>query len=158
MAILHNMNWRAAAERVMLTLWVGGLWIIGYLVAPSLFALLDDRQLAGQLAGHLFGIISYIGLLAGSLLLLSTLLNCTTQWRREWRIWALISMLVLVAVGNFVLQPMMQELKSAGIVEGSAEAAQFGRLHGVSSILFLLTSILGLCLVAAGIRREADHS
>ena len=28
-----------------LTLWVGGLWTIGYVVAPTLFSTLADRQL-----------------------------------------------------------------------------------------------------------------
>ena len=40
------------SERFLLTLWVGGLWIIGYLVTPVLFKTLDNRQLAGELAGY----------------------------------------------------------------------------------------------------------
>ncbi len=38
---------------VALTLWIGGLWVIGYLVAPTLFYTLSDRALAGSLAGKL---------------------------------------------------------------------------------------------------------
>ena len=45
-------------ERVLLTLWVGGLWAIGYMVAPALFATLEDRALAGNLAGLMFEIIA----------------------------------------------------------------------------------------------------
>ena len=45
-----------------LTLWVGGLWAIGYLVAPTLFATLADRQLAAMLAGKLFILIGWVGL------------------------------------------------------------------------------------------------
>ena len=56
-------------------------------------------------------------------------------------------MLVLVAIGQFDLQPMMAELKAQGLVEGSVAAANFGKLHGVSSILFMITSIAGLILV-----------
>jgi hypothetical protein len=37
-----------------LTLWVGGFWAIGYLAAPMLFYNLDDRMLAGMLAGKMF--------------------------------------------------------------------------------------------------------
>jgi uncharacterized membrane protein len=56
---------------VALTLWVGGLWTIGYLVAPSLFSTLsDNRQLAGQLAGRLFELIGWVGLACASYLLL----------------------------------------------------------------------------------------
>ena len=32
------------------TLWVGGLWAIGFMAAPALFASLKDRVLAGEVA------------------------------------------------------------------------------------------------------------
>jgi len=145
--------WWAGAERSLLALWVGGLWVAGYVVAPSLFATLDDRQLAGQLAGQVFRLMSYIGLVAGGLLLLSVLVRVAGNWTREWRVWVLVSMLVLVAIGAFVIQPMMVELKIGGIVPGSEQAAAFGRMHGISSILFLVTSLLGLSLVAVGLQQ-----
>jgi hypothetical protein len=145
--------WLAGAERSLLTLWVGGLWIVGYLVAPTLFASLDDRQLAGQLAGRLFHFMGYLGLVSGALLLMAVWCRVGRDWAREWRIWVLLAMLLLVALGSFVLQPMMQELKLQGIAEGSAQATRFGRLHGVSSLLYLTTSLLGLWLVSVGIRR-----
>jgi hypothetical protein len=43
----------------------------------------------------------------------------------------------------------MAELKLSGLVAGSESALRFGRLHGISSVLYLLNSILGLLLVAA---------
>jgi len=33
-----------------ITLWVGGLWAVGYLAAPMLFYNLSDRMLAGMVA------------------------------------------------------------------------------------------------------------
>ena len=44
-----------------ITLWVGGMWAIGYLAAPVLFASLGDRQLAGMVAGKLFALIGWVG-------------------------------------------------------------------------------------------------
>ena len=61
-------------------------------------------------------------------------------------------MLVVVCIGEFILQPMMAELKAQGIVEGSAAAATFGKLHGVASILFLINSLAGLVLVVTPIK------
>ncbi|MGB5473694.1 MAG: DUF4149 domain-containing protein, partial [Gammaproteobacteria bacterium] len=52
-------------ERVLLTLWVGSLWVTGFMVAPVLFARLDDRALAGTLAGELFGLVAWLGLACG---------------------------------------------------------------------------------------------
>jgi len=57
-------------------------------------------------------------------------------------------MLGLVIVGEFVLQPMMAELKMEGLVAGSEQAASFARLHGIASILYLINSLAGAVLVA----------
>lgn len=141
------MHFTMVGERILLTLWVGGLWAIGYIAAPTLFANLNDRQLAGALAGQMFHIISYIGLVCGVLLLASVLKRAGLQWRA----WVLIIMLVLVATGEFVLQPMMESLKLQGLIEGSEAKKQFGMLHGVASIIYLMESLLGLVLVATGL-------
>ncbi len=134
-------------ETVLQTLWIGGLWVIGYVVTPILFASLEERRLAGELAGHMFTAINYIGLGCGTLLLAFAVLKSSGSLLKDRRIIALVLMLVLIAVSAFVLQPMMQELKLSGIVAGSEAAAQFGQLHGVSSVLYLLTSLLGLFLL-----------
>lgn len=134
-------------DDVLQTLWVGGLLIVGYMVAPVLFGSLDDRRLAGELAGHMFSAINIIGLVCGAYLLLRCALIVKGRFVRTARVWALVLMLILIAVAMFVLQPMMQELKAVGITPGSDAASQFGRLHGVSSVLYLVTSLLGLYLV-----------
>ncbi|HEY9151095.1 MAG TPA: DUF4149 domain-containing protein, partial [Gammaproteobacteria bacterium] len=54
-------------ERILLTLWVGGLWAIGFIAAPILFAVLEDRTLAGTLAGEMFRALAWLGLVCGSL-------------------------------------------------------------------------------------------
>jgi len=155
---IPKIKWLAGLESVLLTLWIGGLWITGYLVVPTLFAVLDDRQIAGLLAGKLFQTMNYVGLGVGTFLLISVLMSSGEQrfnlMLRKWRVWVIATMLLMIAVAAFVIQPMMQELKLQGLVEGSVEASQFGRLHGASSILFLLNSLLGLLLVGAGLRKQ----
>ena len=42
------MTYLAFAQRILLTAWVGGLWAIGYIAAPTLFATLDDRAMADK--------------------------------------------------------------------------------------------------------------
>ncbi|MGB5439115.1 MAG: DUF4149 domain-containing protein [Gammaproteobacteria bacterium] len=132
-----------AAERVFLTLWVGSLWVTGFVVAPALFALLDDRALAGTVAGNLFTTVSYIGLLCAAALLL---VNLLARRGIHWRVLVILAMLALVVVGQFVLSPMITELRQQGL----AETARFGQLHGLSGVIYLLSSLLGLVLVAAG--------
>jgi hypothetical protein len=138
-------------ERVILTAWVGGLWAIGYLAAPVLFKVLDDRRLAGELAGHMFKIIAIVGLICGVVLVATAVARHGTTWLRVWRAWLLLLMIALVAAGIFVLQPMIQEVKALGLAEGSEQMRRFGMLHGVSSVLYLITSVCGLVLVAVGL-------
>lgn len=144
------------SERVLLTLWVGGLWAVGYLAAPTLFHVLDDRRLAGTIAGELFSAMSYIGLVAGAILLIGALYAAGRRWRTHWRIWILTAMLLLVAFGEFALRPEMAALRDTGLVEGTEAALRFARLHGVSSTLFLLNSLLGLVLVVFGVAPRED--
>ncbi len=137
----------ARIENLVLALWVGALFGVGYLAVPVLFASLDDRQLAGELAGQMFRLVGYLGLGAGAVLLASLF------WQgARWRLWVVVAMLALVVVSVFVLQPMMVELKQHGLLPESEAARDFARLHGVSSILYLLTSVLGAGLVLAGLR------
>jgi hypothetical protein len=139
-------------ERLLLTLWIGALWAIGYLAVPTLFALLDDRVLAGMLAGRMFTLVSFLGLFCGGLLLLGTLVRLGRGALRSGRAWLLLVMLLLVAVGEFGLQPLMAELKAQGLAEGSVQASRFARLHGVASVLYLINSLCGLLLIGAGER------
>lgn len=137
-------------SRVLLTLWVGGMWTVGFIVAPTLFAMLEDnRVLAGSIAGRLFTIMSYIGLVCGTLLLVTVIVQYGKALLRQWRAWVLLLMLVIICIGEFVLQPMMAQLREAGLQDANAVA--FGRLHGVSSVLFLINSLAGLVLVIAGV-------
>src|SRR5512147_311824 len=101
-----------ALERTLLTFWVGGLWTTGFVVAPLLFAELDDRALAGTLAGNLFGVMSYAGLACGGgLLLISWQLRA--RWRFiAWQTFVIATMLVLTVFGEFVLAPWIAELRA----------------------------------------------
>ena len=135
-----------AVSRFLLTLWVGGMWVTGYMAAPVLFAMLE-RQVAGSVAGRMFSIMSYIGLACGTGLLLLGLIGAGRGYIRSWRCWAVVAMVLLVVIGQFVLQPMMVELRATGLPPGGAEAASFGRLHGMAAILFMISCLLGLLLV-----------
>ena len=146
-------NTTAIAERILLTLWVGGLWMIGYLAVPLLFHQLEDTRMAGQLAGEMFRALNWFGLVAGALLLLINRLLARRPGI-DWRAVTLVVMLVLILANAFGISPLMQELKAGGMPEGSEAAARFGRLHGLSSFLYLAQSLLGLGLVVFGVRRE----
>jgi len=133
-------------ESFLLTLWIGSMWTVGYLVAPVLFSQLDDRIIAGMLAGKMFSLVSYAGLISASILLIAQLLRHGLPSRQYWLSGVLIIMLALICVGEFVLQPQMAALKAAGLA--GENMTQFSRVHGMASILYLLNSVMGLILIA----------
>jgi len=135
---------------ITLTLWVGGLWTIGYLVAPVLFATLADRQLAGLLAGKLFALIGWVGLASAAYLLLFMLIRLGRSALKRGVFWLLVVMLVLTVLSQFGIQPLLAQLKADALPREVMESVlrdRFATWHGVSSILYLLQSVLGLLLV-----------
>lgn len=140
---------------VLVTLWVGGMWTIGYLVAPTLFGTLADRAAAGLVAGRLFSLIGWLGLGCGSYVLLLIAVRQQGRSIRNVVFWMVAAMLLLIAVGQFGIQPLMAELKASALpadVMDSPLRDRFATWHGVSSVLYLLQSLLGLGVVL-GIRR-----
>ena len=142
-----------AAERVLLTLWVGGLWMTGLVVAPVLFRNYE-RMVAGDIAGRLFAAMSWLGMVCGALLLAFAVARTRQRGWRDWRAGVLVLMLVITVIGEFGLAVRMRELKELMTLPPVAPAvlSEFGRLHGIASLLFLANSALGLVLVVFGIR------
>lgn len=134
-------------EKLLTTLWVGALWAIGFLAVPTLFATLDDRQLAGMLAGKMFSITSYLGLVCGVLLLLSGVHKSLAPLQDK-RLWLIALMLLLVVIGEFILQPVMAELKLTGLTPGSEAASHFDTAHQAATILYSINALCGALLVS----------
>ena len=134
----------------MLVLWIGGIWAIGYVAAPVLFANLGDKQLAGMLAGKLFEVMAWIGIAAAGYLLIYRVSRDGAAALKTLFFWTVVVMLALVLIGLFGIQPIMQGLKDQALplaVMQSVFADRFRHWHGVSSILYLIQSALGLLLV-----------
>ena len=138
------------SEKILLTIWIGGMWAIGYIVSPVLFKMLD-KPVAGNVAGQLFSIINYVGLFCAVALIANVLYKYSFN-AKHWQLWALGLMLLIIIIAQFVLQPMMAELKASGL-NGDA-AVKFAKLHGIASVLFLLNSLAGLALVITGLRNS----
>ena len=134
-------------------LWVGSLLTVGYLVAPAIFSTMTDRQAAGMVAGSIFRIEAYLSLIVciGLMVLSNLLVNRGLHQFRLIR-WILLAMLLCSVAAAFIFIPWMNALRDNALAQGmpvmvSPSATLFGRLHGVSSILFMLQSALGIFLV-----------
>lgn len=144
------------ASRVRLlvtTLWVGSLWTIGYLVAPALFGTLPDPALAGSIAGTLFRLEAWLSVFCGAVLVALIVLpsnrrNDAGQFKTGLMLVA--GMLLCTLIGYFSLHPSMAALREAVGPAGAMTAdarMKFGMLHGVSSAIYLIQSLLGAALV-----------
>ena len=134
-----------------LALWVGGLWAVGYLAAPTLFYSLDDRMLAGMLAGKMFGYIAWVGLVCGAWLLIFRLGRLGGAALKQGFFWIVLAMLLLSLAQQFGIQPILQQLKDQAMPKDVMESLfrdRFAAWHGVSSAVYLIQSLLGLAAVA----------
>lgn len=133
------------------TLWVGGMWVVAYLAVPMLFQTLSDRQLAGMLAGKLFTWMAFAGIGCALYLLVYQFYEFGRSVWKEQIFLVIVAMLILVVIGQFGIQPVMDNMKSQALpldVMQSTLAPQFKELHGVASIFYLIQSLLGGLLVA----------
>jgi predicted cation transporter len=140
------------AERVRVltaTLWAGSLWTVGYLVAPLLFATLADRATAGNIAGSVFHVQAWLSVFCAVILLLIEIATAKGRSAPERRrlLWLVMGMLGCTVVGYFMLHPFMAALRGAGATMDAGASAEFGILHGVSSVLYLIQSLLAVVLV-----------
>ena len=139
-----------ALQAVAATLWVGGLWGVGFVVAPVLFSTLPDRAMAGLLAGKLFGLIAWIGIGCALYLLLFRWARYGAAAFRQGVLWLLLMMLLLACAGEFGVQPVMAALKDQALPKQVMESVfrdRFAVWHGVSSGLYVIQSLLGIALV-----------
>ena len=141
----------ARARLLVATLWAGSLWTVGYLAAPTLFATLSDRVLAGTIAASLFRIEAMLSLACGAaLLLLLWLGKDFSVARQRTLLLIIVAMLACTVASHFGLQPLMAELRAAagpaGVMESAAKG-RFGMLHGISSSIFLVQSLLAGWLI-----------
>ncbi len=133
-----------------ITLWVGGMWLLGYAIVPMLFKTLPDRQLAGMVAGQLFTLLAYIGIACALYLFAYHLYQSGRDAIRHADFRLTLVMLLLVLIGQFALQPVLAGLKLQALpldVMNSAFAGQFKMWHAISGTLYLTQSLLGIALV-----------
>ncbi|OYY49492.1 MAG: hypothetical protein B7X95_05645 [Methylophilaceae bacterium 17-44-8] len=134
---------------IVITLWVGALWMTG-LSAYLLFDTLQDKQMAGRIAGKLFLAVSYIGMASAFYLLIQRLVEFGTSALKQSYFWAAFVMLLLVLAGYFGIQPLLAQLKAAALpndVMQSVFASRFSTWHGVASVAYVVECLLGFVLV-----------
>lgn len=125
----------ARLNLLLLSLWMGGVFFMGAVVAPLLFYSLPSRQLAGNMAGLYFACLDWFGIAAAVWFFLCGL----AQGRRRYG-WLAVAAALLV--NRLWLASMMDGIKALGPLDrlpaGSPLLWRFGMLHAASSLIFWL--------------------
>ncbi|HMN47095.1 MAG TPA: DUF4149 domain-containing protein [Povalibacter sp.] len=127
----------ARVASILIAFWAGSLWTVCGIVAPSLFAVLDDRRLAGQLAARFFLIETWIGVAVGALLLG---LSFSGKLVLPARAFVLMAALLPLA-SHLLLGPLMERARLAG------DMTRFGVLHGIAGACFLVACLSMIVVV-----------
>ena len=134
---------------LLTSLWLGMQVMAGYIAAPILFERLGKQE-AGNIAGVLFSINNYFGLLAWIVAWLVVRSNRNRSFSDNGKVAPkfIILLLLLTASNQFLISPVIAAYKT-----GTANwllsllGGFFGMWHGISSIIYLVCSVLGLGLL-----------
>ena len=141
--------WAARTRLLVAALWAGSLWTIGYVVAPALF--LHDRETAGAIVGVLLRSEAWLAIACAVILYVLVKFSTIEPARKRTLSLLIVGMLACALVIYVGVQPAMANLKEAAGaagLKGTPQARQFGILHGVSQLVFLVESVLaGVLLV-----------
>jgi hypothetical protein len=150
------------AALLALVVWVGGLLVLGGIVAPSIFETLAARQIAESrmVAGAVFGAIlrkfSILSLVAGGALLLTLVVRAVLgprPRRLALRIVLLVLMIAATAYAALLVMPRIDALQHtigrapSSLPETDVRRVEFGRLHALSTGLQLVPILGGLSLM-----------
>ena len=139
------------ARLLVAALWAGSLWTIGYVVAPTLFLSLHDNVQAGMIVGFLLRTEAWLAIACAVILYGLVRFSAIEPARKRTLGLLIVGMLACALVIYVGLQPVMANLKEAAGaagLKGTPEGRQFGILHGVSQLVYLVESVLaGVLLV-----------
>ena len=120
--------------RLLAALWWGGLTVLAFVVVPVIFASVNDKAAAGQLAARIFDVQSYWTLALGVLLLFVERTDPLCRARGLVRV--LMLALVATAANHWLVSPL--------IVNARASGGNLAMWHGIGSALVVLQFACGL--------------
>lgn len=130
-------------------LWIGALWAIGTIAAPTLFAQLSDRALAGALAGRMFAIVAWLGIGCAAYMLIYLFAREGLRTLKSAVFWLVLLMLLFLLAGHFGVGSILAQLRAESLPREMMEGVlrnRFNTWHGIASVLYLIECVLGVAL------------
>lgn len=148
------MSFFSDIRRLLLVLWLGGACFFSFAVAPSAFAVLPSREIAGAIVSRSLSIVNYSGLIVGLILLASSFVGQAAANR--FRLWAerflLLILMLACAAGQFVIAQLLTLVKAQigrpidEIAVDDPLRIQFNNLHQYS--VYVLITAMTAALIA----------
>jgi hypothetical protein len=149
---------------LFLALWIGGMFGFGALYAPVLFRSLPSRDKAGQIAGETLARIDALGLVAGGIVSLVTILQAMeARWAPVdlLRVVIAVAMVGLVLFSAAVIRSRLTAIRAGmgkpidEFAPEDPERVEYNRYHKLSTRLYSLVLLLGIILIALSAFRAA---
>jgi hypothetical protein len=146
-----------------LALWLGGMALAGFVVAPTVFGVLQawnasvGRVLAGDLFGAILARLYVIGGIAAVIMFVAlTVQRIIGPRPKAYGVRAVLIaiMFALTAYAGLIIQPRIEALQREApgamseLAADDPRRAEFDGLHGLATTLLSLTMVGGLALIA----------
>lgn len=149
-------------ELVGMAVWIGGMLILGALVAPTVFNTVKPIEMAGEAMSLVFrrfnGGLVYVCIALVVIGFLGKLFLCQWRVRSRWIEGGLLTVMILVGLYvGAILGPRMEDLRHIRIADPSnaAAAVEFDRDHRISETFFSVNLLLGLAVLFIHARESA---
>ncbi|PYT02917.1 MAG: hypothetical protein DMF60_19955 [Acidobacteria bacterium] len=152
----------AFIEVLLLGLWLGSMMFFSFAVAPSAFAVLPTRELAGMLVTSTISKVGVLGLVIGPLLILikagSWNVTHSSKRVRILQLLLIVVMIAAAALSRFWISPALVSLRAAmgGHIDDVPATdplrIQFNDLHQYSVGLMSAAMISGLLVLFLTVR------
>jgi Domain of unknown function (DUF4149) len=144
----------------ILGLWLGAMAFFSFVVAPSAFAVLQQRQLAGAMVSRTLNALEIIGIIAGALLIALLFFSRERDRAFLYELIALALMTVSMLVSHFVVSRRMHDLRMslgeiAQLAANDPARVEFDRLHQYSVWLMGFDILGAIALIVYLARRNA---
>jgi uncharacterized membrane protein len=148
-----------------LGLWVGGLAVLGAVVAPTVFGTAGSRPLAGRIFGSILRTFGWAELALGGLVVLSAWILRSTPKGRAAKLRLLLAFVMAVLAIVYVcgVNPTVHQrgeklALNPSTPEDDPSRAQFRTLHRISESLVAANLLIGLSLLvfSAATLKPAD--
>ena len=137
--------WLERCAKIALMFWAIVTWATGYVFAPVMFAKFDKIQ-AGLNTGELLHATYVLSLLCALVLLIDFRVRFKQRLLHLTDLWLTLGALLILMIQYVGISPKMTTLKQT-MLSNPADASAFMQWHGVSQVLYLVTSVLLAILV-----------